>query len=66
MQTIAFGLLCWNAAALLAESNGYIRVDCYGGLNQMRRDVSIPNILAVQLEMHSLVLQNVRATEADV
>ncbi|KAJ6932751.1 hypothetical protein NC651_008241 [Populus alba x Populus x berolinensis] len=24
--------------ALPAESNGYIRVDCYGGLNQMRRD----------------------------
>lgn len=24
--------------ALSAESNGYIRVDCYGGLNQMRRD----------------------------
>ncbi|GLT71716.1 hypothetical protein SLA2020_437140 [Shorea laevis] len=23
---------------LPAESNGYIRVDCYGGLNQMRRD----------------------------
>lgn len=22
------------------KSNGYIRVDCYGGLNQMRRDVS--------------------------
>ncbi|XP_017216023.1 O-fucosyltransferase 13 isoform X2 [Daucus carota subsp. sativus] len=24
--------------ALPEESNGYIRVDCYGGLNQMRRD----------------------------
>ncbi|KAK8967069.1 hypothetical protein KSP40_PGU012106 [Platanthera guangdongensis] len=24
--------------ALPARSNGYIRVDCYGGLNQMRRD----------------------------
>ncbi|KAM0955077.1 hypothetical protein PS1_023907 [Malus domestica] len=22
------------------KSNGFIRVDCYGGLNQMRRDVS--------------------------
>lgn len=32
---------CWNAAALPAQTNGYIRVDCYGGLNQMRRDVSI-------------------------
>ncbi|KAG8379852.1 hypothetical protein BUALT_Bualt07G0132500 [Buddleja alternifolia] len=29
-----------NAAALLAKKNGYLRVDCYGGLNQMRRDVS--------------------------
>lgn len=25
--------------ALPEESNGYIRVDCYGGLNQMRRDL---------------------------
>ncbi|KAL8153370.1 hypothetical protein V2J09_011130 [Rumex salicifolius] len=25
-------------AALPAKSNGYIRVDCYGGLNQLRRD----------------------------
>ncbi|CAK9158450.1 unnamed protein product [Ilex paraguariensis] len=25
--------------ALPAERNGYIRVDCYGGLNQMRRDL---------------------------
>ncbi|KAK2974386.1 hypothetical protein RJ640_021242 [Escallonia rubra] len=25
--------------SLPAESNGYIRVDCYGGLNQMRRDL---------------------------
>ncbi|KAM6585919.1 hypothetical protein CsatB_012921 [Cannabis sativa] len=25
--------------ALPAQSNGYIRVDCYGGLNQMRRDL---------------------------
>ncbi|KAK9282076.1 hypothetical protein L1049_004988 [Liquidambar formosana] len=28
-----------DQTALLAESNGYIRVDCYGGLNQMRRDL---------------------------
>ncbi|XP_058192781.1 O-fucosyltransferase 13-like isoform X1 [Rhododendron vialii] len=27
-----------HLTALPAESNGYIRVDCYGGLNQMRRD----------------------------
>lgn len=40
MQTTAFGFMCWNAAALPEVSNGYIRVDCYGGLNQMRRDVS--------------------------
>ena len=40
LQTIAF-VFCWNPAAFPAESNGYIRVDCYGGLNQMRRDVSV-------------------------
>ncbi|OVA00445.1 GDP-fucose protein O-fucosyltransferase [Macleaya cordata] len=28
-----------HLTALPAESNGYIRVDCYGGLNQMRRDL---------------------------
>ncbi|XP_022889703.1 O-fucosyltransferase 13 isoform X1 [Olea europaea var. sylvestris] len=28
-----------HPAALPAKSNGYIRVDCYGGLNQMRRDL---------------------------
>ncbi|KAM7480363.1 hypothetical protein LguiA_028576 [Lonicera macranthoides] len=28
-----------HQTALPAESNGYIRVDCYGGLNQMRRDL---------------------------
>ncbi|XP_010250060.1 PREDICTED: uncharacterized protein At1g04910 isoform X2 [Nelumbo nucifera] len=28
-----------DPAALSAKSNGYIRVDCYGGLNQMRRDL---------------------------
>ncbi|XP_057967164.1 O-fucosyltransferase 13 [Malania oleifera] len=28
-----------DITALPAESNGYIRVDCYGGLNQMRRDL---------------------------
>lgn len=39
---------CWNAAALPATSNGYIRVDCYGGLNQMRRDVS-PEWLGIGL-----------------
>ncbi|XP_042506486.1 O-fucosyltransferase 13 isoform X2 [Macadamia integrifolia] len=27
-----------DSTALPAESNGYMRVDCYGGLNQMRRD----------------------------
>ncbi|KAE9463412.1 hypothetical protein C3L33_04690, partial [Rhododendron williamsianum] len=27
-----------SSSALPAESNGYIRLDCYGGLNQMRRD----------------------------
>ncbi|CAF1934186.1 unnamed protein product [Brassica oleracea] len=26
---------------LPAKSNGFIRVDCFGGLNQMRRDVSV-------------------------
>ncbi|XP_020699847.1 O-fucosyltransferase 13-like [Dendrobium catenatum] len=25
--------------ALPARSNGYVRIDCYGGLNQMRRDL---------------------------
>ncbi|XP_031504809.1 O-fucosyltransferase 13 isoform X1 [Nymphaea colorata] len=32
----------WSNGPLLAlpeETNGYIRVDCYGGLNQMRRDL---------------------------
>ncbi|KAI3777779.1 hypothetical protein L1987_47581 [Smallanthus sonchifolius] len=28
-----------HLTALSVESNGYIRVDCYGGLNQMRRDL---------------------------
>ncbi|CAI8601284.1 unnamed protein product [Vicia faba] len=28
-----------HQTALPLETNGYIRVDCYGGLNQMRRDV---------------------------
>ena len=28
-------------SALPAKSNGFIRVDCFGGLNQMRRDVSV-------------------------
>ncbi|XP_076884472.1 O-fucosyltransferase 13-like isoform X1 [Bidens hawaiensis] len=28
-----------HLTALPAETNGYIRVDCYGGLNQMRRDL---------------------------
>ncbi|KAF3450867.1 hypothetical protein FNV43_RR06956 [Rhamnella rubrinervis] len=28
-----------HVTALPAKSNGYIRVDCYGGLNQMRRDL---------------------------
>lgn len=28
-----------NTAALPVKSNGYIKVDCYGGLNQMRRDL---------------------------
>ncbi|KAJ7951887.1 O-fucosyltransferase family protein [Quillaja saponaria] len=27
-----------HLTALPSENNGYIRVDCYGGLNQMRRD----------------------------
>ena len=30
----------WNFIALPEISNGYIRVDCFGGLNQMRRDVN--------------------------
>ncbi|KAK4761029.1 hypothetical protein SAY87_005922 [Trapa incisa] len=28
-----------HLTALPAESNGFIRIDCYGGLNQMRRDL---------------------------
>ncbi|XP_023734247.1 O-fucosyltransferase 13 isoform X1 [Lactuca sativa] len=28
-----------HLTALPVETNGYIRVDCYGGLNQMRRDL---------------------------
>ncbi|CAI9767210.1 unnamed protein product [Fraxinus pennsylvanica] len=36
-------LLLWalsdEMVSLPAKSNGYIRVDCYGGLNQMRRDL---------------------------
>ncbi|XP_072971551.1 O-fucosyltransferase 13 isoform X1 [Typha angustifolia] len=28
-----------SLSALPAKSNGYIRIDCYGGLNQMRRDL---------------------------
>ena len=39
LQTTAL-VFCSNPAALPAQTNGYIRVDCYGGLNQMRRDVS--------------------------
>lgn len=39
LQTTAL-VFCSNTAALPAQTNGYIRVDCYGGLNQMRRDVS--------------------------
>lgn len=39
LQTTAL-VFCSNPAALPAKTNGYIRVDCYGGLNQMRRDVS--------------------------
>jgi hypothetical protein len=38
LQTTAL-VFCSNPAALPAKTNGYIRVDCYGGLNQMRRDL---------------------------
>lgn len=42
-----------HLTALPAKSNGYIRVDCYGGLNQMRRDfcdgVSIARLLNATL-----------------
>ncbi|RXH82207.1 hypothetical protein DVH24_036548 [Malus domestica] len=31
--------LHWFYAALPSKSNGFIRVDCYEGLNQMRRDM---------------------------
>ncbi|KAG2271858.1 hypothetical protein Bca52824_066413 [Brassica carinata] len=34
-------LLGFSAVTLPAKSNGFIRVDCFGGLNQMRRDVSV-------------------------
>ncbi|CAI8601283.1 unnamed protein product [Vicia faba] len=30
-----------HQTALPLETNGYIRVDCYGGLNQMRRDFEV-------------------------
>ncbi|CAM8961406.1 unnamed protein product [Rhodiola kirilowii] len=44
-----------HLTALPAETNGYIRVDCYGGLNQMRRDfcdgVGIARLLNATLVM---------------
>ncbi|KAJ4917851.1 O-fucosyltransferase family protein [Raphanus sativus] len=40
LQVVTTALVfCSNTAALPAQNNGYIRVDCYGGLNQMRRDL---------------------------
>ena len=53
MQTFGFGFLCWYAAALPAHSNGYIRVDCYGGLNQMRRDVSTWPLFLIPFQLHT-------------
>nr|CAB3483655.1 unnamed protein product [Digitaria exilis] len=43
----------WQTAPMPAplRRNGYVRIDCYGGLNQLRRDgaSSDPNVIVLQL-----------------
>ncbi|WJX42780.1 O-fucosyltransferase 13, variant 2 [Trifolium repens] len=54
-----------HLTALPLETNGYIRVDCYGGLNQMRRDFC-DGVGVARLLNATLVLPNGFADVYDV